>query len=53
MPKLTFIIPCYFNEDNIPVTTAELLQNEKLFPPDVTFEYIFVTMALKIKPMKG
>jgi dolichol-phosphate mannosyltransferase len=42
MPKLTYIIPCYFNEQNIPVTSLELIDNEKNFPPDVTFEYIFV-----------
>lgn len=42
MPKLSIIIPCYFNEDNIPVTTAELLGNESLFPPDVTIEYVMV-----------
>ncbi len=42
MPKISFIIPCYFNEQNIPVTTQELLQNEKLFPADVTFEYVFI-----------
>jgi dolichol-phosphate mannosyltransferase len=42
MPKLSFIIPCYFNEENIPVTTAELLKNESLFPNDVEFEYVLV-----------
>jgi len=42
MPKLSYIIPCYFNERNIPVTRKELLDNEKLFPPDVTFEYVMV-----------
>jgi dolichol-phosphate mannosyltransferase len=42
MPKLTYVIPCYFNEKNIPVTSAELIENEKSFTPDVTFEYIFV-----------
>lgn len=40
--KLSIIIPCYYNEANIPVTTRELLQNEKLFPADVTFEYVMV-----------
>ena len=42
MPKLSIIIPCYFNEENIPVTVAELLQNEELFPEEVSFEYILV-----------
>lgn len=42
MTKLSIIIPCYFNEGNIPVTTAELLKNEVNFPPDVEFEYVMV-----------
>ena len=42
MPKLSVIVPCYFNEDNIPVTTRELVANEANFPPEVTFEYVFV-----------
>jgi polyisoprenyl-phosphate glycosyltransferase len=42
MPKISIIIPCYYNEENIPVTTAELIKNEGLFPKDVNFEYVFV-----------
>ena len=42
MPKLSIIIPCYFNEANIPVTTRELIANEALFPPEVSFEYVLV-----------
>lgn len=42
MPKLSVIVPCYFNEDNIPVTVRELVANEVNFPPEVTFEYVFV-----------
>ena len=42
MPKLSVIIPCYFNEDNIPVTARELMANEANFPVDVTFEYVYV-----------
>src|SRR3954470_22694650 len=42
MPKLSVIMPCYFNEANMPVTTAELIANEKNFTPDITFEYIMV-----------
>ncbi len=42
MPKLSIIIPCYFNAENIPVTAAEVIANEKAFPSDVTFEYVMV-----------
>lgn len=42
MAKLSIIIPCYYNEENIPVTSLVLFENEKLFPPEVEFEYIFV-----------
>lgn len=42
MPKLSIIIPCYYNEQNIPITSRELIENEKNFPADVTFEYIMV-----------
>jgi glycosyltransferase involved in cell wall biosynthesis len=42
MPKLSIIIPCYFNEENIPVTKQKLIQNESLFESDVTFEYVMV-----------
>lgn len=42
MPKLSIIIPCYYNELNIPVTSSQLLENESNFPPDVTFEYVMV-----------
>lgn len=42
MPKLSIIIPCYYNEDNISATTQELIANELTFPADVTFEYIMV-----------
>ncbi|SNC67763.1 dolichol-phosphate mannosyltransferase [Hymenobacter gelipurpurascens] len=42
MPKLSIIIPCYYNEVNIPVTGAELIANEALFPSEVSFEYVFV-----------
>ncbi len=42
MDKISIIIPCYFNEQNIPVTTAALLENENLFPADVAFEYVLV-----------
>jgi polyisoprenyl-phosphate glycosyltransferase len=42
MPKISVVIPCYFNEGNVPVTAAALLANENTFPPDTTFEYVFV-----------
>jgi glycosyltransferase involved in cell wall biosynthesis len=42
MPKITIITPCYFNELNIPVYAVRLIENEKLFPPDVTFEYVLI-----------
>ncbi|UOQ55167.1 glycosyltransferase family 2 protein [Hymenobacter cellulosivorans] len=42
MPKLSVIIPCYFNEGNIPVTAQALIANEAGFPAGVTFEYVMV-----------
>jgi glycosyltransferase involved in cell wall biosynthesis len=42
MPKLSVIIPCYYNEDNIPVTARELVANEANFPSGVEFEYVFI-----------
>lgn len=42
MPSISVIIPCYYNEKNIPVTAQELLENEKLFPADVRFEYVMI-----------
>ncbi|SMB89408.1 glycosyl transferase family 2 [Hymenobacter roseosalivarius DSM 11622] len=42
MPKLSVIIPCYFNEENIPITVRELVANEARFPAEVAFEYVLV-----------
>ncbi len=42
MPKLSIIIPCYFNGENIPITKQRLIENESLFESDVTFEYVMV-----------
>jgi polyisoprenyl-phosphate glycosyltransferase len=42
MAKISIIIPYYFNEDNIPVTTARLIESETLFPKEVEFEYVLV-----------
>lgn len=42
MPKITIITPCYFNELNIPVYAKCMTENEKIFPSDVTFEYVMI-----------
>ena len=42
MPKLSIIIPCYYNAENLPVTWPKLVENEALFPPELEFEYVFV-----------
>lgn len=43
MAKLiSVIIPCYFNELNIPVTFKQLLENESNFDLNYSFEYVFV-----------
>lgn len=42
MPKISIIIPCYFNEENIPFTSKELIDNEKNFDSDMLFEYVMV-----------
>ena len=42
MPKLSYVIPCYYNEHNIPVTGDVLIKNEALFPKGTLFEYVFV-----------
>jgi dolichol-phosphate mannosyltransferase len=42
MTKISVIIPCYYNEQNIPITTKVLLENEKMFPESVCFEYVMV-----------
>ena len=47
--KLTYIIPCYFNEKNIPVTTNELIQNESKFNSNIEFEYILIDDGSKDK----
>jgi dolichol-phosphate mannosyltransferase len=52
MPKLSIIIPCYFNEENIPVTAQELIENEKNFPNDVEIEYVFVDDGSKDKTLE-
>ena len=42
MNKISIVVPCYFNEGNIPVTTSALIRNERLFDSNVFFEYVFV-----------
>jgi polyisoprenyl-phosphate glycosyltransferase len=42
MPLYSIIIPCYYNEHNIPVTSKALIANEASFPSDTQFEYILV-----------
>ena len=42
MPKLSVIIPCYYNEANIPVTVRELVANEARFSAEVNLEYVCV-----------
>ncbi len=42
MPKITVITPCYFNELNIPDYANRMIENEKIFPTDVTFEYLLI-----------
>lgn len=42
MSRLSIIMPCYFNEENIPVTTRELIANEANFESDVELEYVFI-----------
>ena len=42
MTKLSIIVPCYFNEHNIPTTVSELISNEAHFQDELEFEYIFV-----------
>jgi dolichol-phosphate mannosyltransferase len=49
MSKISIIIPCYYNELNIPSTSLELLENEKNFPEGTTFEYVMVDDGSKDK----
>jgi dolichol-phosphate mannosyltransferase len=40
--KISFIVPCYYNEENLPVTFQKLIENESNFDDSVEFEYVFV-----------
>ena len=35
-------MPCYFNEENLPITLNQLIENELLFEEDVNFEYVMI-----------
>ncbi|HCT29684.1 MAG TPA: glycosyltransferase [Bacteroidales bacterium] len=52
MPKISFIIPCYYNEKNILITKEELINNENLFPKNLSFEYILVDDGSKDKTLE-
>jgi glycosyltransferase involved in cell wall biosynthesis len=51
MPKLSYIIPCYYNELNIHTTANTLIQNEKLFPTGTEFEYVMIDDGSKDKTL--
>jgi dolichol-phosphate mannosyltransferase len=53
MAKISIIIPCYYNEQNIPVTTRELIANESLFASDIEFEYVMVDDGSKDKTFEA
>ena len=42
MARLSIIIPCYFNEANLPVTFARLRTMEAMLPEGTETEYVFV-----------
>ncbi len=42
MPKISIIIPCYYNEKNVEHTIQELINNEGNGPDELEFEYVFV-----------
>lgn len=49
MPKISVITPCYFNELNIPVYATRMIENEAIFPADVSFEYLMIDDGSKDK----
>lgn len=53
MPKISIVIPCYYNELNIPITGPALIENERNFPSDVTFEYVYVDDGSKDQTLKA
>jgi dolichol-phosphate mannosyltransferase len=42
MALLSIIIPCYYNEGNIPETTKSLIELEDSFPDGTRFQYILI-----------
>ena len=48
MTKISFVIPCFNNEENIDDLFTALIENEKQFS-DVDFEYVMVDDASKDK----
>jgi polyisoprenyl-phosphate glycosyltransferase len=42
MARLSVIIPCYFNEENLPVTFGRLQTMATTLPPGTELEYVFV-----------
>jgi glycosyltransferase involved in cell wall biosynthesis len=42
MNIISIIIPCYFNELNLPVTHERLLEVEKLLPVGAKFHFVFI-----------
>ncbi len=42
MAKVSFIIPCYYNAENIPVTGPALIENESLFEEGTELEYVMI-----------
>lgn len=53
MPKVSIVVPCYYNELNIPITGPALIDNERNFPSDVTFEYVYVDDGSKDQTLKA
>lgn len=49
MSKISIIIPCYFNEGNIPALTSKLISSEERFPENTELEYVFVDDGSKDK----
>ncbi len=52
MSKISIIIPCYYNELNIPVTAKTLIENENNFPQGTDFEYVMVNDGSKDRTME-
>ncbi len=41
-PLLSVVVPCYYNEPNLPDTFRVLIETEAQFPSGTRFEYVFV-----------